>query len=357
MNAVPSYDRQRRVVMLIYPQVASVDVCGPLEPFGLANFLTGRRLYDLITTSVDGTTVPVAGNFLKIAPTCCCADLPDRIELLLIAGGPGCFATAEDKSITSWIRRLEPRCARIGSVCTGSTVLLASGITNGHKIATHWLEAMRLKTDASFMAQVEPDAIFINSGKFWTSAGMLAGIDLALAIVEADHGRELALDIARFMVLVMRRRGGQSQFSSQLMADATEDPRIRRVQLYIWENPQSDLSLARLAKRAAMSERSLGRRFKEVTNITISRYIEDVRLSLARRLLETSEQSIQTVADNAGFGTTTTLRRVFGRRLGVSPRVYKSNFGTDKADVVAGIAADVTMRMDLENIVSGKSVW
>nr|WP_246389847.1 helix-turn-helix domain-containing protein [Halomonas cerina] len=343
--------------MLIYPQVASVDVCGPLEPFGLANFLTGRRLYHPITASVDGAAVHVAGSFLKIEPTCCCNDLPDWIDLLLVAGGPGCFAAAEDKSIKSWIRRLEPRCARIGSVCTGSTVLLASGITNGHKIATHWLEAMRLKTDESFSPQIEPDAIFINSGKFWTSAGMLAGIDLALSVIETDHGRQLALDIARFMVMVMRRQSGQSQFSSQLMADATEDPRIRRVQLYIWENPHANLSLARLAKRAAMSERSLGRRFKEVTNITISRYIEDVRLSLARRLLETSEQSIQAVADNAGFGTTATLRRVFQRRLCVSPSIYKASFGTVNAEADDEVANGGAMRMDLENIVNGKSAW
>ncbi|MBS9404575.1 helix-turn-helix domain-containing protein [Halomonas sp. TRM85114] len=343
--------------MLIYPQVASVDVCGPLEPFGLANFLTGRRLYDPITASIDGAAVPVAGSFLKLEPTCCCEDLPDRIDLLLIAGGPGCFAAAEDERFTSWIRRLEPRCVRMGSVCTGSTVLLASGITNGHKIATHWLEAMRLQTDNAFSTQVEPDAIFIHSGKFWTSAGMLAGVDLALAVIEADHGRQLALDIARFMVLVMRRQSGQSQFSSQLMADATEDPRIRRVQLYIWENPRADLSLSRLAKRAAMSERSLGRRFKKVTNITISRYIEDVRLSLARRLLEASAQSIQAVADNAGFGTTATLRRVFERRLCVSPSVYKASFGPENAEAHDAIVNDDAMRMDLENVVNGKSVW
>ena len=357
MNAGPAFERPRRVVMLIYPQVASVDVCGPLEPFGLANFLTGRRLYAPITASVDGAAVAVAGSFLKIEPTCRCEDLPNQIDLLLVAGGPGCFAAAEDKGITSWIRRLEPRCARMGSVCTGSTILLAAGIASGHKIATHWLEAMRLKRDESFSDRVDPDAIFIHSGKFWTSAGMLAGIDLALAVIEADHGRQLALDIARFMVMVMRRQSGQSQFSLQLMADATEDPRIRRVQLYIWENPRADLSLACLAQRVAMSERSLGRRFKEVTNITISRYIEDVRLSMARRLLETSEQTIQAVADNAGFGTTATLRRVFERRLRVSPSLYKASFGTDNAEAGKGIADDAAMRMDLENVVNGKSLW
>ncbi|TLF47239.1 helix-turn-helix domain-containing protein [Halomonas urmiana] len=343
--------------MLIYPQVASVDVCGPLEPFGLANFLTGRRLYAPVTASVDGGAVAVAGGFLTLQPTCSCADLTERIDLLLVAGGPGCFAAAEDARLLSWIRRLEPRCARMGSVCTGSTVLLASGVTHGHQVATHWLEAMRLNTEASFSARVAADAIFLNSGKFWTSAGMLAGIDLALAVIEADHGRQLAVDIARFMVMVMRRQGGQSQFSSQLMAEATEDPRIRRVQRYIWENPRADLSMARLARWAAMSERSLGRRFKAVTRSTLSRYIEDVHLSLARRLLETSQQSMQAVADHAGFGTTATLRRVFQRRLGVSPSRYRASFGTGNAEADHGIAENAALRMDLESVVNGKSVW
>lgn len=357
MSSKPVFDRLRRVAMLIYPQVASVDVCGPLEPFGLANFLTGRRLYDPFTVSVDGAPVPVAGGFLKIEPSCSCDDLPDRIDLLLVAGGPGCFVAAEDKILTSWIRRLEPRCTRMGSVCTGSTVLLASGIAQGQTLATHWLEAVRLAADGSCGVQVEADAIFVNSGKFWTSAGMLAGVDLALALIEADHGRELALDIARFMVLALRRQSGQSQYSPQLMVDATEDPRIRRVQLYIWENPCADMSLKRLAQRAAMSERSLGRRFKDVTNTTISRYIEDVRLGLARRLLETSGQSMQSVAINSGFGTTATLRRVFGRRLGVSPGVYRASFGTDNAEINDGIKNGDSIRMDLESVLNGKSVW
>lgn len=347
----------RYIAMLIYDQVASVDVSGPLEAFGIANFLTGRSLYRPITVSVDGRPVDVAGSFMRIAPTCGCADLPADLDLLLVAGGPGCFAAAENDEITGWIRRLEPRCERMGSVCTGSTVLLASGVTDGHRIATHWLEAMRLGADETVAEQVDSDAIFVNSGKFWTSAGMLAGVDLALALIEKDHGRQLALDVARFMVLVLRRQSGQTQFSTHLMADATEDSRIRRVQLHIWENPNEDYSIGKLARYAAMSERSLERRFKEVTDTTIFRYIEDVRLSLARRLLETSTLPVQAVASRSGFGTAKTLRRAFARRLGVSPSDYRANFGmagTPPAEFepVAG-----EMRMDLESVILGKSVW
>lgn len=341
--------------MLLYPGVASVDVCGPLEVFGLANFLTGLRLYHPITASIAGAPVPVAGGFMEIRPSCGCKDLPERIDLLLVAGGPGCFSAAEDPELASWLRRLEPRCARMGSVCTGSTVLSASGVMAGRRIATHWLEAMRLRSGESRGLEVDPDAIFVESGKFWTSAGMLAGVDLALALVEADHGRQLALDIARFMVLVLRRQGGQSQFSAHLMAEATEDPRIRRVQLHIWRNPIGDLSLEALARRAAMSERSLVRQFKDVTGKTISRYVEDVRLSLACRLLETSEQTVQAVASKSGFGTTTTMRRAFGRRLGASPSQYKANFGMNGASGAGCEGAQ--LQMDVENIINGKSVW
>lgn len=357
MNFERTSNTPRRVVMLIYPQVASSDVCGPLEAFGLANFLTGRRLYEPITVTTDGAPVSIAGGFLKLEPSCSCADLPSRIDLCLIAGGPGCFAAAQDETLLSWIRKLEPRSVNMGSVCTGSTVLLASGVAEGHRIATHWLEAMRLEADPGVTTEVDRDAIFVQSGKFWTSAGMLTGIDLTLALIERDHGRQLALDIARFLVMVLRRQSGQSQFSSQLMAEATEDPRIRKVQLYIWENPTADLSLEALALQAAMSKRSLGRRFAAITNNTISGYIEDVRLSTARRLLEGSGQSIQTIAINAGFGTSATLRRVFARRLGVSPGNYRASFGVDQGSAKGASAIDCGLRMDLENVINGKSVW
>ncbi len=357
MKVGASWNKPRTVVMLVYPQVASVDVCGALEAFNIANFLTGHRLYKPITASIDGRPVTVAGGFLKIQPTCSCKELPNQIDLLLVGGGPGCLIAAQDEEITSWIRKLEPHCIRMGSVCTGSTVLLASGVVDGQRIATHWLEAIRLKADDSVTAQVDEDAIFVNSGKFWTSAGMLAGIDLALALIEADHGRQLALDIARFMVLVLRRQSGQSQFSAHLSADITDDPRIRRVQLHIWENPGGDHSLKLLANRAAMSERSLVRRFKKITNTTISQYIEDVRLSMARRLLETSNLTIQQVALKSGFGNASTLRRAFVRRLGVLPNLYKASFGIDGALAEDNGLSDNVIRMDLESVVKGKSAW
>lgn len=346
----------RLVAMLMYPEVSCVDVTGTLEPFGLANFLTGQRLYQPVTVSLDATPVPAAGGFLHLLPTGRCDDLPEQIDLMLVAGGPGCFAAAGDEDLLAWIRRLEPRCKRIGSVCTGATVLAASGVADGHQIATHWLEAIRLKQEYP-LVEIKEDAIFVNSGKLWTSAGMLAGIDLALALIEQDHGRQLALEIARFMVLVLRRKGGQSQFSPQMMADATEDPRIRRVQLHIWENPCGDLSVGRLATISAMSERSLGRRFKQITNATLSRYIEDVRLSSARKLLETSEQSVQTVAANTGFVTAASMRRVFMRRLGTSPSSYKKSFGADPARISEKLSDADVVQVDLMSVVNGKSAW
>ncbi|MWD26017.1 helix-turn-helix domain-containing protein [Aquicoccus sp. SCR17] len=357
MSIAKAHEPPRLVAMVVYPRVCAVDVSAPLEAFGLANFLTGRQLYRPITVSLDGAPVPVAGGFLELVPTCSFDDLPEQIDLMLVAGGPGCFAAAEDTALLDWIQRLEPRCKRLGSVCTGSTVLIGSGVARGHRVATHWLEAMRLKADPETDATLEEDAIFINCGKLWTSAGMLAGVDLALSLIESDHGHQLALDIARFMVVPLRRKSGQSQFSSQLMAAATEDPRIRRVQIHVWENPCADLSLEELSRRAAMSRRSLVRRFKEVTGTTLSLYVEDVRLSTARGLLETSRQSVGSIAVNSGFGTAATLRRVFTRRLGVSPSAYRNSFGVDgdrpEDEVVPGNA----IRADLKGVINGKSVW
>lgn len=316
----------RTVVVVIFPHVASVDVSGPLEPFELANFLTGRRLYRPATASLDGAAVPVAGGFLHITPTYALEALPDTIDLLLVAGGPGCVAASQDQRLLQSLRALEPRCRKMGSICTGSTVLVASGVTNGHRVATHWYEAKRLQADAGNVL-VDSDAIFTNSGKFWTSAGMLAGLDLALALIELDHGRQLALDVARFLVIAARRKGGQHQFSTQLRAEFTDDPRIRRVQLHIYENPSSIHSLKQLAERAAMSERNLLRTFKRVTRTTLGQYIEEVRLSRARELLERTRLGTQQVAAASGFGTAANLRRIFARRLAVSPSGYRLNFG------------------------------
>lgn len=355
-NIEDRIDRPRVIAMLIYPRVCAVDVSGPLEAFGVANFLTGKRLYRPVTVSVDGASVPVAGGFMEMAPTCSCADLPELIDMLIVAGGPGCYVAAEDETLLSWIRQLEPRCTRLGSVCTGAGVLVASGVADGERVATHWLHAMRMKGQGA-RVEVEADAIYVNSGRFWTSGGMLAGIDLALALIEQDHGRQLALDVARFMVLVLRRSSGQSQFSSQLMADATEDPRIRKVQRYIWENPQANLSVPELAKWGALSERSLARRFKEVTDTTLSRYIEDVRLATARQLLERSQQTLDSIAGLAGFGTAANMRRVFMRRLGVSPSTYRRSFGTDRPIWDEAIPMDDFVQMDLTGIINGKSVW
>lgn len=345
----------RSVVMVIYPQVASVDVAGPLQAFALANFLTGRRLYTPATASVDGAPVPASGGFLRIEPVFSFSTLPDRIDLLLVSGGPGSVAACEDRQLLDWLRALEPRSARMGAVCTGSIVLAASGLLDGRRFATHWHEAPRLRPDGSG-AQVDADAIYINSGKFWTSGGMLAGVDLALALIEADHGRQLALDVARFMVLVRRRSGGQSQFSDQLRAEMTEDPRIRRIQMFIFESPDADLSVKQLADRAAMSERSLLRVFKRTTRMTLGSYIEEVRLGRARSLLETSDLRMEAIVERSGFGSASNLRRVFRRRLGVTPSRYRANFGPEVSRGEAGSAAGSAVSAGLAHVTGGQAM-
>lgn len=311
--------------MVLYPMVATVDVAGPLDAFALANFLSCKPLYAPTTVSADGGAVPVAGDFLRLQPTCGWADLPERIDTVLVAGGPGSSGAAGDSDLLAWLIKVEPRCTRMGAICTGSTVLSATGLMKERVVATHWHEARRLKQEGDeIRSDIDADATFINSGKFWTSAGMLAGIDMALAMIESDQGRQLTLEIARFLVMPQRRNGGQSQFSAHLAAEFSDDARVRRVQRHVLENPEKSLSLSLLTRLAGMSERSLRRRFKDITGSTIFRYIEDVRLAHARDLLERTEQSIEAVARTSGFGTATTLRRTFNRRLGVTPSAYRN---------------------------------
>lgn len=222
-------------------------------------------------------------------------------------------------------------CASLRHADTGASILvtfeesqIGRGAGQGYRYGEVAMIGTRLEHETrEARAEVDADAIFINSGKFWTSAGMLAGIDMALAMIETDHGRQLALQIARFLVLPQRRSGGQSQFSAHLSAKFSDDARVRHVQRHILENPQRPLSISLLKRMAGMSERSLRRHFKERTGRNVFRYVEDVRLALACDLLERTQHPVDTVATRSGFGTATTLRRVFARRLGVTPSVYR----------------------------------
>lgn len=313
----------RRVAMLIYAGIAPLDVAGPLEVFGVANFIGREARYDVVT--VAPTAEPIASPIgITMMPTMAMDQLQLPIDTLMIAGGGGPEAGAT-KPIAEWLQHAAPQARRLCSICTGAFALGAAGLLDGKTVTTHWAFVGALQK-LHPTANVQIDPIFVRDGDLYTSAGITAGIDLALALVEQDHGREFALNVARFLVLFLKRSGGQAQFSMRLKAQFSKVPAIQQVQTYCLDNLRGDLSVGTLAKRAAMSERNFQRLFRETTDSSLGEFIASARLQAACRLLEETNLRQQEVARQCGFGTAATMQRVFRHRLGVTPGGYQRNF-------------------------------
>jgi transcriptional regulator GlxA family with amidase domain len=321
--AQPESDAPRRIAMLIYPGVAPLDVAGPLQVFGLANERRKRKLYDIAT--VAPTTDPVTTNVgIAFVPTCAMEALALPVDTLLVSGGGG-PAIANAPPILDWLRHAAPHARRFGSVCTGAFALGAAGLIDNKRVVTHWAFGAELAR-RNPTARVEIDPIFIRDGNLYSSAGISAGIDLALALLEEDHGRDFALEVARYLVLFLKRSGGQAQFSTQLQAQFSAIPAIQKVQLWCQENLSADLRVPALAKRAAMSERSFIRAFRDDTGQTPADFVTSVRFQAACRLLEETALAPKAVAQRCGLGSPAALRRVFMRRVGVTPAQYREKF-------------------------------
>ncbi|QQD52566.1 DJ-1/PfpI family protein [Pseudomonas fluorescens BBc6R8] len=314
-----------RIALLAFPRVQMLDVVGPADVFAeAARQLGNSRAYRI---SVIGT---VAGqikgtNGLRLATDDSIETFKGAIDTLLIAGSPSVNDVAHDAHLRDWVRYQATRVRRIGSVCSGAFVLGAAGLLVGRRVTTHWNSSALLARQYPD-AVVEPDSIFIRDGNLYTSAGVTAGMDLALALVEEDHGRDLALSVAREMVMYFKRPGGQSQFSAQLAAQTAERTNIRQIQTYIVDNLAADLSVALLAQRADMSERNFARVFKAEGGFTPAEFVELARIDQARRLIEGSNVSLKRLADQVGYANVDGFRRAFVRRLGVPPSDYRKRF-------------------------------
>jgi transcriptional regulator GlxA family with amidase domain len=329
----------RNVAILVYPGVQSLDVTGPLEVFDGA-----RRLleasggedpgYRTMLVSPDGAPT-VTSSGLTIVPDAAIPRAPRSIDTLLIAGGPGAQPASMDPALPSWIAARARRARRVVSVCTGAFLLAEAGVLDGRRATTHWAAAAELARRYP-RVEVDPEPIFVRDGRVWTSAGVTAGMDLALALVEEDLDRDAALTIARQLVLFLRRPGNQSQFSATLMAQAPRRSALLEVQRFAVENLAADLSVESLAQRAHMSPRHFARSFRSETGATPARYVESLRLEAARRRLEDAEEQVGAIALACGFGTAETLRRVFLRALGVGPAEYRRRF---RGATVESIAA------------------
>jgi transcriptional regulator GlxA family with amidase domain len=316
----------RAIEVLTFPAVQLLDVTGPVQVFATANDLVagagGAPPYRLkLVTQGEESVTSSAGVALSASPL---SDAKEALDTLLVAGGQGVEAAAANPILVDWVRERATRARRVASVCTGAFLLAAAGILDGRRAVTHWKDCARLAQRFPAV-RVEADPIFVCDGPVWTSAGVTAGIDLALALVEEDLGRSVALAVARYLVVFLKRPGGQAQFSATLALQAAED---KFGALHNWINGHlsDDLSLAVLADQAGMSERSFSRHYAEATAQTPARAIERLRLEAARRLLSESRTPIKRIAQRCGFGSEETMRRSFQRLLAVTPQDYRSRF-------------------------------
>ncbi|MFE0170746.1 GlxA family transcriptional regulator [Streptomyces sp. NPDC059002] len=314
---------QRTVLVVLFEGIQSLDVSGPVEVFAGAGHALGDpgRGYRIHTASVDGGPVRTSGG-LTLLPDSALADAPAP-HTLLVPGGSG--TRPPDPGLIDWLREHGPRAERLVSVCTGAVRLAEAGLLEGRRVTTHWAYCDRLARDYPGI-EVDPDPIYVRDGHVATSAGVTAGIDLALALVEEDHGREVALTIARYLVVFLRRPGNQAQFSAQLAAQTARREPLREVQQWIVEHPAENLSVDSLADRARLSPRHFARAFHAETGMTPGKYVERVRVEHARRLLEDTSDGVEEVSRACGYGTPEAMRRSFVKTLGASPAEYRRRF-------------------------------
>ena len=316
----------RVVEVLAFPAVQLLDVAGPLQVFASANDLAapGRAPPYALRVVAQGEGGVTASSGLGLAAT----PLPPPstpLDTLIVAGGRGVEAAAADAALVDWVRARTTEARRVASVCTGAFLLAAAGALDGRRAATHWSVCADLARRYPAV-RVEPDPIFVRDGPVWTSAGVTAGVDLALALVEEDLGRAAALAVARYLVVFLKRPGGQAQFSAALTLQAGED-RFAALHDWIGGHLAGDLSLPTLAGRAGMSERSFSRRYAEATGLTPARAVERLRVEAARLLLSESRRPVKQVAARCGFGSEETMRRSFLRLLAATPQDYRARFG------------------------------
>ena len=313
----------RRIVLVGFEGVQTLDLVGPLEVFDVAARLAPGR-YAAEVVGPDRTSF-ASGSGLRIAPDRGLDDCRGPIDTLLVAGGAGVEAALADTRLVEWIAAAADRSRRVASVCTGAFLLAAAGLLDGRRAATHW-SAVALLAERHPSVDVDPDSIFVRDGEVWTSAGVTAGIDLALALVEEDHGRATALEIARWLVVFAKRPGGQAQFSAPLAAQLAERPPVRAAQELVRAHPEGELTVEALAAHAHMSVRGFARAFRREVGVTPASYVEAVRVERAVQMLETTAADTEQIAAACGFGAVETFRRAFRRRMGVSPGQYRDRF-------------------------------
>lgn len=311
----------RSIVILGFAGIQALDVMGPHDVFVAAGQRTEGG-YQVELVSVDGVASTTGGVAISAREM----PEPTGIDTLLLPGGQGVHAARENPAIVAWVREAAAHAGRIVTVCTGAFLAAQAGLLDGHRVTTHWAFADRLAREFPDV-EVDPDPIFIRSSpRLWTAAGVSAGIDVALALVEDDYGTEVAQWVARHLVLYLRRPGGQTQFAAPVWMPRAKREPIREVQEAIDAEPGGAHRVTDLARRAAMSPRHFARLFTDEVGEPPGAYVERVRTEAARRQLEDTDDTVVAIAARCGFGTAETMRRNFIRRIGISPDQYRKTF-------------------------------
>lgn len=318
-----------RITIFAPGKVHLLEIAGVRDALFEANCKTGPgRSYRVLLVTEQGIAEESASG-VTFVPDAGIADAIQACDTLIVVGPYG-LPTRPSDDVIGWLRKQALSSRRYGSTCTGAFLLAQAGLLSGRRATTHWQYAERLATDFPDI-RVEPDRIFVRDGPVFSSAGVTAAIDLAFSLIEEDHGRALALWVARRLVVFLKRPGGQSQFSEALTSQAVGTGPIDRVRLHILESPRADLGLEALADVASVSPRHLSRLFRAELGMNPAAYVELTRVDMARHLLENSSAPIKAIAHAAGFGSTTTLRRAFLRIIGVTPVDYRQRFQTTES--------------------------
>lgn len=322
----------QRILFVVFPGFQILDLTGPHEVFTQAGRLTGGIVVE--TVAPEPGPVPSSGG-LAVSPTLTTDEAAGPVDTLVAVGGPGVHQACRDDRLVEWFARTARGSRRTASVCSGAFLLGAAGLLDGRQVVTHWARCGEL-AERYPGATVHPDPVFVRDGDLWTSAGITAGMDLALAMVEDDHGPEVSRAIARQLVMFVQRPGGQAQFSTQLTAQRPTRAPLRDLLGWVADHLEDDLTVPALAARASMSQRNFTRVFRAETGRTPAAYVESVRIEAARRLLETTAAPLDSVARTCGFGTVETLHRSFRRALRTTPGEYRRHFSTHSAAVQNG---------------------
>ena len=322
--------RRRLVAFVAYDGVQPLDIVGPHEVFAAANAVLDAQdradpRYDLRVVAAQAGAVVGESGLRLDAPASLRSLDRAAIDTLVIPGGTGSRRAAADRRLTGWVARASARSRRTVSVCSGTFIVAAAGLTDGRRVTTHWARAGQLAARHPDTV-VDADPIYVRDGDLWTSAGVTAGIDLALALVEDDVGADVAQTVARWLVVFLRRPGGQTQFAAPVWTEPVERAPVRAAQDLIHADPGADLAVPALARHAGLSARHFTRLFHAEVGEAPARYVERIRVDAARRLLETERAGVAAVAARCGFGTAETMRRAFLRQLGVPPDHYRRHF-------------------------------